>query len=119
VQLSWLDPRKERRLTVVGSRKMLEFDDVHPVEKLRIYDKGFERPPVFSEFSEFLSIRNGDISIPQVPLAEPLEVECRHFIECVANNRRPLSDGPSAAQVVRVLDAAQRSIAEDGAPVAL
>jgi predicted dehydrogenase len=119
VQLSWLDPRKERRLTVVGSRKMLEFDDVHPVEKLRIYDKGFERPPVFTEFSEFLSIRNGDISIPQVPLAEPLELECRHFIECVTNNRRPLTDGVSGAQVVRVLEAAQRSISEDGAPVAL
>jgi predicted dehydrogenase len=119
VQLSWLDPRKERRLTVVGSRKMLEFDDVHPIEKLRIYDKGFERPPVFSEFSEFLSIRNGDISIPQVPLAEPLELECRHFIECVTNNRRPLTDGVSGAQVVRVLEAAQRSIGEDGAPVAI
>jgi predicted dehydrogenase len=119
IQLSWLDPRKERRLTVVGSRKMVEFDDVHPVEKLRIYDKGFERPPVFTEFSEFLSIRNGDISIPQVPLAEPLEMECRHFIDCVASNRRPLSDGASAAQVVRVLEAAQRSIGDDGAPVAL
>jgi predicted dehydrogenase len=119
IQLSWLDPRKERRLTVVGSRKMVEFDDVHPVEKLRIYDKGFERPPVFSEFSEFLSIRNGDISIPQVPLAEPLEVECRHFIECVTNNRRPLTDGVSGAQVVRVLEAAQRSIGDDGVPVAV
>jgi predicted dehydrogenase len=119
IQLSWLDPRKERRLTVVGSRKMVEFDDVHPVEKLRIYDKGFERPPVFTEFSEFLSIRNGDIAIPQVPLAEPLELECRHFIECVANNRRPLTDGVSGAQVVRVLEAAQRSIGEDGVPVAL
>lgn len=118
IQLSWLDPRKERRLTVVGSRKMLEFDDIHPVEKLRVYDKGFERPPGFSEFSEFLSIRNGDIHIPQVPLAEPLEVECRHFIDCVASNRRPLTDGPSGMQVVRVLEAAQRSIQQDGAPVA-
>jgi predicted dehydrogenase len=95
IQLSWLDPRKERRVTVVGSRKMLEFDDVHPVEKLRVYDKGYERPPVFSEFSEYLSIRNGDIHIPQVPLAEPLEQEARHFLECVAQNRRPLSDGAS------------------------
>jgi predicted dehydrogenase len=87
IQLSWLDPRKDRRLTVVGSRKMVEFDDVHPVEKLRVYDKGFERPPVFTE--------------------------------CVSNNRRPLTDGVSGAQVVRVLEAAQRSIGEDGAPVAL
>lgn len=118
IQLSWLDPRKERRVTVVGSRKMLEFDDVHPIEKLRIYDKGFERPPVFSEFSEFLSIRNGDIHIPQVPLAEPLEVECRHFIECVSANRRPLSDGTSGLQVVRILEAAQRSLLDNGIPVA-
>jgi predicted dehydrogenase len=119
IQLSWLDPRKERRLVVVGSRKMLEFDDVHPVEKLRIYDKGYERPPVFSEFSEFLSIRNGDIHIPQVPLAEPLELECRHFVDCVKTNRRPVSDGASGLQVVRILEAAQRSLERDGAPVDL
>ena len=117
IQLSWLDPRKERRVTVVGSRKMLEFDDVHPIEKLRIYDKGFERPPAFSEFSEFLSIRNGDIHIPQVPLAEPLELECRHFLECVAANRRPLSDGTSGLNVVRILEAAQRSLQDNGVPV--
>jgi predicted dehydrogenase len=118
IQLSWLDPRKERRVTVVGSRKMLEFDDVHPVEKLRIYDKGYERPPVFSEFSEYLSIRNGDIHIPQVPLAEPLEQEARHFLECVAQNRRPLSDGTSGVHVVRILEAAQRSLLDNGVPVA-
>jgi predicted dehydrogenase len=117
IHLSWLDPRKDRRLTIVGSRKMLEFDDVHPVEKLRIYDKGFERPPGFSEFSEFLSIRTGDIHIPQIPLAEPLEVECRQFIECVTEHRRPLSDGISGVQVVRILEAAQKSLAQDGAPV--
>jgi predicted dehydrogenase len=117
IHLSWLDPRKERRVTVVGSRKMLEFDDVHPVEKLRIYDKSVERPPAFSEFAEFLSIRNGDIHIPQLPLAEPLELECRHFVDCLAGNRRPLSDGPSGAQVVRILEAAQRSLADSGVPV--
>jgi predicted dehydrogenase len=117
IHLSWLDPRKERRVTVVGSRKMLEFDDVHPVEKLRIYDKSVERPPAFSEFAEFLSIRNGDIHIPQLPLAEPLELECRHFVECLAGNRRPLSDGASGAQVVRILEAAQRSLADNGVPV--
>jgi predicted dehydrogenase len=119
IHLSWLDPRKERRVTVVGSRKMLEFDDVHPVEKLRIYDKGVERPPAFSEFAEFLSIRNGDIHIPQVPLAEPLELECRHFIECLKSNRVPLTDGNSGVQVVRILEAAQRSLADGGVPVAI
>jgi hypothetical protein len=71
IQVSWLDPRKERRLTIVGSQKMVEFDDVHPVEKLRIYDKGVDRPPPFTEYAQFLSIRNGDIHIPQVPMVEP------------------------------------------------
>jgi len=117
VHVSWLDPRKERRLTIVGSQKMVEFDDVHPVEKLRIYDKGFDRPPAFTEYAQFLSIRNGDIHIPQVPMVEPLEVECRHFIECVAEGKRPLTDGASALRVVRVLEAAQKSLESGGAPV--
>ena len=117
IQVSWLDPRKERRLTIVGSQKMVEFDDVHPVEKLRIYDKGVDRPPPFTEYAQFLSIRNGDIHIPQVPMVEPLEVECRHFIECVAERKRPLTDGASSLRVVRVLEAAERSLESSGAPV--
>jgi len=98
IQVSWLDPRKERRLTIVGSQKMVEFDDVHPVEKLRIYDKGVDRPPPFTEYAQFLSIRNGDIHIPQVPMVEPLEVECRHFVECVAraSARSPTARLPCA-----------------------
>jgi predicted dehydrogenase len=119
IQLSWLDPRKERRLTVVGSKKMVELDDVHPVEKLRIYDKGYDRPPSFTEYAEYLSIRNGDIHIPQVSMVEPLEVECRHFLECIAGGKTPLTGGAAALEVVRVLEAAQRSLAADGAPVAL
>jgi predicted dehydrogenase len=119
VQLSWLDPRKERRLTIVGSQKMVEFDDGHPVEKLRVYDKGFDRPPVFTEFSEFLSIRSGDIHIPRVSMAEPLELECKHFLECVRDGRAPITDGPSALRVVRVLEAAQRSLTHDGRPEAV
>jgi predicted dehydrogenase len=117
VQLSWLDPRKERRLTIVGSAKMVEFDDVHPIEKLKIYDKGFERPPAFTEYAEFLSIRNGDIHIPHIAMGEPLEIECRHFIDCVEHRRQPRTDGPSGLRVVGVLEAAQRSLASDGAPV--
>jgi predicted dehydrogenase len=117
IQLSWLDPRKERRLTVVGSKKMVELDDAHPVEKLRIYDKGYDRPPEFTEYAQYLSIRNGDIHIPQVSMAEPLDLECRHFVDCVTNGKKPLTDGPSALAVVRVLEAASRSLAADGAPV--
>lgn len=119
IQLSWLDPRKERRLTVVGSKKMVEFDDVHPIEKLRIYDKGYDRPPAFTEYGEYLSIRNGDIHIPQIPMTEPLELECRHFLDCIEHGKRPLTDGASALAVVRVLEAAQRSLGADGAPVRL
>jgi predicted dehydrogenase len=119
IQVSWLDPRKERRLTIVGSQKMVEFDDVHPVEKLRIYDKGVDRPPSFTEYAQFLSIRNGDIHIPQVPMVEPLERETRHFIDCVTQGKRPLTDGHSAMRVVRVLEAAQKSLESDGAPVAM
>jgi len=95
---------------------MVEFDDVHQVEKLRIYDKGVDRPPSFTEYSQFLSIRNGDIHIPLVPMVEPLEVECRHFVECVEHGKRPLTDGASALRVVRVLEAAQRSLESRGAP---
>jgi predicted dehydrogenase len=118
VQLSWLDPRKERRLTIVGSKRMVDFDDVDAVEKLRVYDKGFDRPPAFTEFAEFLQIRNGDILIPQVSMAEPLALECRHFVDCISRGKTPLTDAGSAVDVVRVLAAAQRSLEADGTPVA-
>src|SRR5262249_44664438 len=82
VQLSWLDPRKERRLTVVGSKKMVELDDVHPTEKLRIYDKGYDRPPEFTQYGEYLTVRHGDIHIPRLQMTEPLEAELAHFLGC-------------------------------------
>jgi len=119
IQVSWLDPRKERRLTIVGSQKMVEFDDVHPVEKIRIYDKGVDRPPAFTEYAQFLSIRNGDIHIPHVPMAEPLERQSRHFLDCITHGKRPITDGHSAMRVVRALEAAQKSLENDGAPVSL
>jgi predicted dehydrogenase len=119
IQVSWLDPRKQRRLTVVGSQKMVEFDDVHPVDKIRTYDKGFDRPPAFTEYAQFLSIRNGDIHIPQLPMVEPLEQQISHFLECIAQGKRPMTDGHSGMRVVRVLEAAQKSLESDGAPVSL
>lgn len=117
IQLSWLDPRKERRITIVGDRKMVEFDDVHAAEKLRIYDKGYDRPPAFREYSEYLQIRHGDIHIPPVAMTEPLELEVSHFLDCIANGKRPLTDGASGLAVVRVLEAAQASLRADGAPM--
>jgi predicted dehydrogenase len=119
IQNSWLDPRKERRIVVVGSKKMMEFDDVHPTEKLRIHDKGYDREPAWTEYAEYLSIRNGEVHVPQVAMIEPLDAECRHFLECVEQNKRPLTDGRSAVDVVKVLEAAQKSLLADGVPTIL
>jgi len=119
IQLSWLDPRKERRLTVVGSKKMVELDDAHPTEKLRVYDKGYDRPPEFTQYGEYLTVRQGDIHIPRVDMAEPLERECLHFIESIRNGTPPRSDGPSALKVVELLEAASRSLREGGRPIEL
>jgi predicted dehydrogenase len=119
IQLSWLDPRKERRLTVVGSKKMVELDDVHPTEKLRIYDKGYDRPPEFTQYGEYLTVRQGDVHIPRVDAGEPLDLECRHFVDCLQTGARPRSDGESALRVVEILEAATTSLRDGGRPVAL
>ncbi len=118
VQLSWLDPHKERKLTVVGAKKMAVFDDMEVREKLRIYDKGVDRPPDYGSYGESLSIREGDIFIPKIPNVEPLSAELAHFVRVVRGEpaRAPASDG---VRVVRVLEAASRSLAAGGAPVTL
>ena len=118
IQLSWLSPRKERRLTLVCSQKMVEFDDVSP-EKLRIYDKGYDRPPEFTEFSEYLTLRDGDVFIPQLAMAEPLQLEVQHFLACIESGARPATDFASGLRVTQVLAAAQQSLAGDGIPVTL
>jgi predicted dehydrogenase len=119
IQLSWLDPRKERRLTVVGSKKMVVFDDGHPTEKLRVYDKGFDQPPEFTTFGEYLSIRDGDIHIPHLELGEPLRAECQHFLRCVAYGEPPRTSGEEGLRVVRLLAAAEQSMRQGGVPVRL
>ena len=116
VHLSWLNPRKERRLTVVGSSKMAEFDDCDP-EQLRIYDRGYDRPPEFVDFAEYLTLRNGDIYIPQVPMVEPLAAEARHFVACIRDGTPPRTDLAGGVRVVRLLAAAQTSLERGGAPV--
>lgn len=118
VHLSWLDPRKERRLTIVGDKKMVVFDDVSS-EKLRIYDKGYDRPPEFTQFSEYLTIRSGGVYIPHIKMAEPLAVECAHFLACIETGREPRTGADSALRVVRMLDAAQRSLDRGSQPVDL
>lgn len=118
VHVSWLDPHKVRRITVVGSQKMAVFDDVDSTEKLRIYDKGVQRP-AYDSYGDSLSLRFGDISIPRIDMREPLRLECQHFIDCIANGQRPLSDGRNGVQVLRVLEAGQRSLELGGEPVVL
>lgn len=118
VHLSWLDPRKERRLTVVGSKKMAVFDDVS-AEKLRIYDKSYEKPPEFKDFGEYLTIRHGGVYIPHIKMIEPLAVECGHFLECIAGGAVPRTGVDSAMRVVRILAAAQESLDQGGGVISL
>jgi len=119
VQLSWLDPHKERKLTVVGAQKMVVFDDMEAREKLRIYDKGVERPPEYGSYGEALSIREGDIFIPKIPNVEPLAAEVEHFIRVARGMEPPRASAEDGVRVVRVLEAATRSLATGGAPVQL
>lgn len=118
VHVSWLDPHKVRRITVVGSQKMAVFDDVDSTEKLRVYDKGVQRP-AYDSYGEALTLRFGDIHIPRIDMREPLRLECQHFVDCIQHAQRPLSDGHNGVQVLRVLDAGQRSLERNGEPVTI
>ena len=118
VQVSWLDPSKVRKATFVGSKKMLIYDDVEPLEKIKIYDKGVDGPAHYDTFGDFqFSYRYGDIYTPFLANAEPLQLECRHFLECVAGREEPLSGGHDGLEVVQVLDAANRSLRDGGTRV--
>jgi len=119
VQLSWLDPHKERKLTVVGAKKMVVFDDMEPREKLRIYDKGVDRPPEYGSYGESLAIREGDIFIPKIPNVEPLAAELGHFVRVARGGEPPRAGAADGVRVVRVLEAASRSLAAGGTPVTL
>jgi predicted dehydrogenase len=116
IHLSWLDPHKVRKTTVVGTNKMAVFDDTSSTEKLRIYDNHAEMPPVRT-YGEAIQVRFGDITIPRVESTEPLRLECQHFVDCVRNRTTPLSDGHDGLRVVKILEAAQKSLRSDGVPV--
>jgi predicted dehydrogenase len=111
IHVSWLDPCKVRRVTVVGSKKMLVFNDVEVQEKIKIYDKGVTKPDYTNGFNQFqCSYRYGDIIIPNVRVTEPLRQECEHFIKSIMNHTEPCSAGREGLQVVKILEAAQRSM---------
>jgi len=119
IHLSWLDPHKTRRTTMVGSRKMVVFDDMEPTDKVRIYDKGVDVRPQAVSYEDYLHVRFGDILIPHVGSSEPLKLECQEFLDCVRTGATPRSDGSHGLQVIRVLAAAQKSLDLDGVPVSV
>jgi predicted dehydrogenase len=111
LRVSWLDPCKIRRITIVGSKKMIVYDDIEPVDKIKIYDKGVDVQPYTDTFEEFhLAYRYGDEVTYPIQWHEPLKAECQHFIDCIQNDKTPITDGQEGLSVVRVLEAAQRSL---------
>jgi predicted dehydrogenase len=119
VHISWLDPLKVRRMTVVGSEKMVVYDDVSADAKITIYDRGVTKKRQepseglgsYRTFGEFqLLLRAGDVLIPKLEFTEPLKIECQHFVDCIRTGETPRSDGRQGLRVVRTLEAAQRSM---------
>ena len=120
IHVSWLDPNKIRTCTFVGSSKMLVYDDVSPSEKIRVYDKGVDVQPHYEDFGEFqLLYRSGDIFLPHVDTYEPLKAQSAHFLEVIQDKVVCLSDGTHGLKVVKVLEAACKSLKDDGRPIAL
>jgi predicted dehydrogenase len=120
IQSSWLEPRKVRQMTFVGTEKMIVFDDLQPLEKIRIHDVRVERPPHYEDFAEFhYSYHYGDCYVPRIDQVEPLKVMCGHFLDCVADGATPLTCGRRGMELVGILEAASESLRHRGAPVAL
>ncbi len=117
VHVSWLDPSKLRRTTMVGSRRMVVFDDLDSEAKLRVYDKGAD-PVGVGEFGEYqFRLRSGDIHVPRTDLTEPLALELDHFLECVRTGATPRTDAWNGVRVVATLEAAQQSLDKGGLQV--
>jgi predicted dehydrogenase len=119
LHVSWLDPHKIRKATIVGSKKMVVIDDMELSEKVKIYDKGFMAQKEYASYGEALAIRGGSVVSPYIKIVEPLRLECQHFIDCIRNGAAPLTDAADGLRVVRVLDAAQRSLKEFGKRISL
>lgn len=117
IQSSWLEPRKIREMTIVGSRRMIVYDDLQMHEKIRIYDVRVERPPHYDTFAEFqYSYHYGDSYIPYLQQEEPLNLACRHFIDCIESNSEPMTGGRHGLEMIRILEGASASLKMNGAP---
>ena len=120
VHVSWLDPNKRRVMTIVGNKKMAVYDDIEPLEKIRIYDNGVETVPYASSFGEFLySYRYGDILSPRIQQVEPLRAETRSFVDAIVTGSQPKTDGWNGLRVVEVIEAADKSLRDSGGHVML
>jgi predicted dehydrogenase len=120
IQSSWLDPRKVREMTIVGSKRMIVYDDVAPLEKIRIFDARVEIPPHYDTFAEFqYAYHYGDMYAPYIKQEEPLKTECQHFVDCIRNGTTPLTDGQKGLDLVRILEAASDSLKRGGALVSM
>jgi predicted dehydrogenase len=119
IQSSWLEPRKVRDMTIVGTRRMIVYDDLQTHEKLRIFDVRVERPPHYDTFADFhYSYHYGDSYIPHIQQEEPLKTECQHFIDCIENGVQALTNGHEGLKLVRILEAASTSLKSQGGPIA-
>ena len=119
IHVSWLDPHKIRKVTLVGGDKMVVFDDMEASEKIRVHDKSAGAKKSIDSYVEAITLRTGDILIPAIKADEPLKLECQHFIDSIVNNTAPRSDGHDGLRVVKVLEAGSESLLQGGAPVEL
>jgi predicted dehydrogenase len=120
IHVSWADPNKVREVVVVGSQKRVLFNDLDPLERVRVFDKGVALLPAeeatsFGEY-QFL-LRDGDITSPALAVIEPLKHVCGHFLHCIRRGEAPMTNGDQGRDIVRVMEAVDRSVAENGAPV--
>ncbi len=120
IHSSWLEPRKIREMTIVGSKQMIFYDDVSSLEKIRVFDMRVERPPHYDTFAEFnYAYHYGDVHVPYIKQEEPLKTECQHFLDCINQGTTPLTDGKQGLELVRILEASSQSLKQGGASVNL
>ena len=120
IQSSWLDPKKVREMTIVGSKRMIVYDDIVAQEKIKIFDVRVDRPPHYDTFAEFhYAYHYGDTYSPYIKQDEPLKTECQHFLDCIKNGKTPITSGAKGLEVVRILEASSASLKLKGAPIDL
>jgi len=118
IHSSWLDPNKIREMVIVGSKRMIVYDDNEPLEKIKIYDKRVETPPHYDTFAEFqYSYHYGDMYAPYIKQVEPLKVECQQFLDCIRTGKKPETSGLDGLRVIQILEASSRSLKSGGARV--